>query len=241
MINIAICDDEQNMIDKLKMLIEEILFPDKIQHQIYSFTSGEDFEQSDIDSYNIVLLDVEIGSMNGMDIANNFRKVNKNAILIFISQYIEYTPEGYTVGAFRYILKPNIDRLFVKEFKNAIYELNKTKSIFSFKFKKEEISVYTEDIVYFESVNNKIAIYTNDNGYYEFYAKLDDLEKEIGEKIFLRIQQSLLVNIKYIAKIKSYKAILKNGEELATSRINYKELTERYARMKWSFTDGIYN
>lgn len=241
MLKIAICDDEQNMIDKLKMLIEEALISTNTQYKIYSFTSGESFEESDIASYNIVLLDVEIGSMNGIEIANNFRKVNENAVLIFISQYIEYTPDGYTVNAFRYILKPNIDRLFIKEFSCAIASLNNIKSIFSFKFKKEEIILYIEDIVYFESVNNKIVIYTNYKGSYEFYAKLDELEKELSEKGLLRIQQSLLVNIKYISRIKSYKVILKSGEALTASRTNYKELTERYAIMRWGGTNGIYN
>lgn len=241
MIHIAICDDDIRTVNKIKSLVEVQLFDTDLQYKIYTFVDGNDFINSNIDKYNIVFLDVELGNTNGIKIASEFRKINSKAILIFISQYIEYTPEGYTVNAFRYILKSTIDRLFENDFKDALKEVTKIKKYFTFKFDRETISIPTEEIIYFESRNNKIIIYLNNKDYsqYEFYGKLDEVEKNVEDYNFLRIQQSILVNIKYISKLSSYKILLSNGEELATTRKNYKELVEKYARMKWRYIDGI--
>ena len=108
--------------------------------------------------------------------------------------------------------------------------------------KGKEIECKPEDIIYFESANSKIIVHIDgaENSEIQFYGKLDDLEKKMGTARFLRIQKSILVNIKYIKRISSYKVYLTTGDEFTSSRKNYKELTECYVKMKLNYiTDAI--
>ena len=170
------------------------------------------------------------------------REVNTKALIIFISNYIEYTPKGYTVNAFRYVLKPTIEELFEKDFKEAIKRVSQSKDMAIFKVNRDLIAIPKEDIIYFESANSKIIVHIDgaENSEIQFYGKLDDLEKKMGTARFLRIQKSILVNIKYIKRISSYKVYLTTGDEFTSSRKNYKELTECYVKMKLNYiTDAI--
>lgn len=190
MIKIAICDDDKYMTEKLRAKIDKLLCFTSAEYIIFVFNSAYDFENSEIETYDIVLLDIEINDDNGIDIANRFRKKNLEAILIFVSQFIEYAPEGYTVNAFRYILKSSLEKIFDKEFKNALKALDKSKKYFDFKINKESMSIDLAKVIYFESVKNKIIIRSNikEDGIYEFYDKLDNIQKTVEENGFLRVQ-----------------------------------------------------
>lgn len=91
-------------------------------------------------------------------------------------------------------------------------------SYFEFKFNKEIVKLYFNDIIYFESKNRLIFIFTNLK-VYKFYGKLNDIEEQVrkSNKSFLRIHQSYLVNYDYIKIIRYQSVVMKNEIELQIS------------------------
>lgn len=61
---------------------------------------------------DIAFLDIDFEGKryNGIDIARRIRSKRKDAVIIFVTNYIEYAPEGYEINAFRYVLKSEISR-----------------------------------------------------------------------------------------------------------------------------------
>lgn len=234
MIKIAICDNEKSTIKQIEDLIHIFFMNREEEYSIHSFSQSKDFIKEDVSCYNIVFLDIEIDELSGLDIAEIIRKKNEETIIIFISQFAEYTTSGYYVNAFRYILKPTIASFFERDLNSAIKKLYTKKEIFSYKFRNEYITLFTDDIIYFESNASKIIIHTIDpSESYIFYDKLNNIAERLTSN-FIRVQQGLLINIKYISRISSYKVYLTTGEQFNTIREKqqYNLLKEKYAKIK---------
>ena len=106
-IRVLVCDDDkkfvQDMVERLKELtadrpicITGCSAPEKLTDQFLS-------------DFQIMFLDIDMGNYNGLEIARRVRKLRLDTVLIFVTHYMEYSPEGYEVKAFRYLLKSNIE------------------------------------------------------------------------------------------------------------------------------------
>ena len=86
---IAICDDEQLDIKYIKELLHIWQEETNISLQIETFTSAENFlfHYAEDKLYDIILLDIELGGMDGVTMAKKIRKENKTVQIIFISGY----------------------------------------------------------------------------------------------------------------------------------------------------------
>lgn len=95
---IAICDDQQVFIDRLKNLISYE------EAEIYVFNSGDKLLMSDI-NFDIILLDIEMPGTDGLSVAAKLYQRNRKTLLLFITSHREYSTKGYEFRAFRYVLK----------------------------------------------------------------------------------------------------------------------------------------
>ena len=92
MIRIAICDDEK----EIQLLIEEYLHNIlKIEYEIEKYSSGEELLQANFKDIDILLLDIQMGKLNGMDTARKIREVDNKMEIIFLTSLIDYVQEGY--------------------------------------------------------------------------------------------------------------------------------------------------
>ena len=112
MYQIAICDDEKIFTDKLAHMIKQYSNAHHHVIDLHLFQQAADFIQSSLESYDIVFLDVRFGEISGIEVAKALRAKNENAILIFVSAFIEYAIMGYSVHASAYLLKSDLDGTF---------------------------------------------------------------------------------------------------------------------------------
>ena len=120
MINIAICDDDINVTKEIEDLINNM--SNKQMFNIEIFVDGNEFLQTDYAKYDIVFLDIEMGSVSGIDIALEIRKINDSSIIFFITNHFRYISEALKSMPFQYILKPiNVKReLFFEEDRKSV-------------------------------------------------------------------------------------------------------------------------
>lgn len=75
-------------------------------------TRGEEvLARSDLAQYQLALLDVDLETMTGIALGRRLKQQNPDLVLVYISAYLEFAPEGYTVRAFRYLLKRDMERM----------------------------------------------------------------------------------------------------------------------------------
>lgn len=228
---IAICDDEKEIREMLKEKIMQI-YPKAI---LLSYSTGEELLSED-GEWNILLLDINMAGKNGMEVARELRKKHKDTILIFVTALEEYVFEAFDVGAFHYLVKPFEDDKFKEVLQKAVGQYYNNSEYYQKESKKQYIMVYAkgvhtkialDDIVYAEVFNRKIMIHTH-NEKIEYYGRLSELEKQLGEDFF-RPHRGYLIHFKYVEKYDASTIYMGKGQALMAKQ-NYPEFVRRYLK-----------
>lgn len=125
--NILICDDEGFAAEKIVKLVSHSAVQHHLAVSVVKYTDVEKCLASPLNQCDIAFFDIDMKPYNGIDLARKLHNENPNAIIIFVTNYIEYAPAGYEVNAFRYLLKPEMDKNFERIFEDAL-EAYKKKS-----------------------------------------------------------------------------------------------------------------
>nr|WP_317370155.1 LytTR family DNA-binding domain-containing protein [uncultured Gemmiger sp.] len=238
--NILICDDELLAAEKIADLVSHFAAQRHLAVSVVKFTDVEKCMKSSLERCDIAFLDIDMKPYNGIDLARVLHDANPNAIIIFVTNYIEYAPAGYEVNAFRYLLKPEMEKTFDRFFEDALDEYKKYHQIVSFSIDSEHIEVPVQNILYFESEQRimKMHLIRGDRLCHRFYASMTQMTAELEPMGFLRIQKSYLVNMEYIEMLKYGETRLKGGIVLKSSEKNHSEIKQRYslwrAKNRWS-------
>ena len=125
MISIATCEDEKEIQDTIEDYLNNILKNTNIEYEIQKYNSGESLLESNLKDIDILLLDIQMKTINGMDTARKIREFDQNLEIIFMTSFVEFMQEGYEVKAYRYILKPINERKISKNILPCINEIVK--------------------------------------------------------------------------------------------------------------------
>lgn len=227
MIRIAICEDEKEQQELLKNYIEKIFEKLYIKYSLDIFNSGEELLEKYSKDIDLILLDIQLGEINGMDTARKIRVLDNNVEIIFITSLIEYALEGYKVRAYRYLVKPVKYEDIKENIINCIKEVEIKNKYIIIKKQGHQIKLDINEITYIEVQKETITIHTL-NGVYKINGTMNNIEKEIDCSRFFRCHKSFLVNLEHIKIIKQYIAILENNEEVPVSRYRFKEIKGKF-------------
>ena len=224
MFRIAICDDERQFRKRIHDILIEYMNENDILYEIEEFESGKDF------------ISLGMDELDGMETAQKIRKVSNDVFIVFVTAFITCAPQGYSVGAIRYILKNNVNfPELIFECMDAIsLNMNYVAQKKKFNFNEGTKIVALERLLYIESRLHKLEFYIMEDKLkkYSIYGKLDELEKELQGNDFIRIHQSYLVNMKHIEKVSRYEALLNNGIKLEIPKARYKFVEETFVSYK---------
>lgn len=226
--NVLVCDDDQQIVDSI---IEELKKKSEETHVALRFYGFSQPSQIDLSlPYDIALLDIDMGETNGIELARKLRAENENIVIIFITNFIQYAPEGFEVQAFRYLLKADFSAKLDSYFDSAVQEVLQRKQLVTISINSEIIDVPVNDILYLESHRRIIVMHLLDEKRpaYQFYGNITELSEKIEPLGFLRIQKSYLVNMHYVEIFQYNKVQLRGGLCLAPSEKNYNELKQKY-------------
>ena len=227
---IAICDDQQSELDLLSTFVELWSKQTNIQINIEIFPSAESFlfDYEEHKDYDILLLDVEMKELSGIDLAKQIRKENKWVEIVFITSHFEFAGEGYEVDALHYLVKPvNKEKLF-SVLDKAVERLQVEPNAVVLACAGETIKLFEDDILYVEAFLHYISIYTTKKEY-KVKKNLSVFEKELSE-CFYRVHRSYLVNLNAVVRISRTTVALKGNVELPLARGKYDDINEAYIR-----------
>lgn len=199
--------------------------------------------RSDLAQYQLALLDVDLETMTGIALGRRLKQQNPELVLVlvYISAYLEFAPEGYTVRAFRYLLKRDMERMLPSCLDAVLAEHSRECRTLPIRQGRRETEVPLDQIYYLESDLRKINVYgeTLHKPLCSYYGKLTDLPASLQEDGFLRVGRSFVVNMRYIRQISNYKVMLQNGVELGVSRNGYAAIRGAYLEWKGQFGDEL--
>lgn len=230
LVNIVICENDKNDQEFVGSKVVDILDDLNIEYEIKVYNSGDDLLEG-YDKYtDIILLDIQMDGLDGMETARKIREFDDNVEIIFITSFVEYALEGYEVNAYRYLLKPVKSEDLSTSIANCLNDRNFVKRSIVIKEGDTRIKISLKDIMYIEVQGNDITVHTLKDTY-RTKGTMSNFETEINSNMFVRCHKSYLVNLEYIKSIKRYTSILVNDEEVPLSRNKYKEIKDRFFEM----------
>lgn len=224
---IAICDDEQNQIEYITSIVESWSAHAGHSCEIRTFASAEAFlfEYEEDKAYDILLLDVEMKNMNGIELAKRIRKDNNRAEIIFITSHFEFVGEGYEVDALHYLIKPIAAEKLTQVLTKAAEKISVEPPSVVISCEGETVKLYEADIRYVESFLHYIVIHTKDKAY-KIKENISVFESRVSDD-FYRIHRSYLVALKHITRI-SRTFVNIGNTELPLSRGKYDDINRAF-------------
>lgn len=233
--NIAIVDEQKEHCEEITFLCREKMNEISIPIHIEVYKSGDEFlERGKNKIFHGIFLDVEIEGKDGINVKEILEKKNQAGI-IFLTNHIEKMPEtfGSNVCGFleKPILKGNFEKIFNKVIQNY-YQFHKihipipNNKIIAF-YQKE---ILIKDILYITSEHIYTNIYMSNGKCIKSIRKpLNKWEDELKEGYgFYRIQNSYLIHMGHIKKVKSREVIMENNQKISISRSKIKEFRKIY-------------
>ncbi len=186
--------------------------------QAERFVSAENFLfcYEDEHNYDILLLDIEMGAMDGVQLAKKIRQTDQAVQIVFITGFPDFMAEGYEVSALHYLMKPVSKEKLFAVLDKAAQNLGKQEKRLRVAFDRQTEWIPLSRITYIEAQKQYVVVHT-DTQEYRMKSSLTDTEKELDE-YFLKCQRSFIVNLCHILRINGDSVVLKNGTEVPISR-----------------------
>lgn len=235
MIKIAICDDENRIVNQIEGIINKVCREEGIIANIDVFYSGELLEKEILmgTRYDLLYLDIQMKGEDGIDAARNIRKMDEDVMIIYVSGYDKYLMELFRLDVFSFIKKPIETDHFIKTFLDANSKICSKNIYFNYRYKTNEYKIPTKDIIYFDSSGRQITIHMKSGREEVYNGKLNDVENDLaGGKIpFLRTHQSYLVNYHLISSRSKTVVRLINEVEIPISEDRQKLFSREYGKL----------
>lgn len=222
-IKIAICDDEY-IHRKVLLKYVKMLFV-KGSYEVVEFISGEELIGKYPNGLDIILLDIQMMGINGIETAKKIRLFDTNVTIIFTTAISEFMQEGYEVRAFRYLLKPIEYNDFSKHLSQCKSEIikNREKYILIKEIDEGQSIIVPINTILYVEIESRITLVHTDNKTYKTRESIKNIEDELKEHSFYRCHRAYLINLHKINSIGKNNAIIK-GNEVLVSRYKEKEL-----------------
>lgn len=225
-VRIAVCDDEKTDREMILKLTEKICSQEKIQISVAGFGDAEEllaaFSGGRV--FDLLLLDVMMPGLNGMEFMQKLRSMGNEIPVVFISSNREMALRGYEVAAARYLAKP-VEEGYLRE---ALLHCIRQKS------KEQPIlipsggsmrSVEPEKICYIEIAGRKSRI-VQEKETWESNLSLTELEERLSGKDFVRCHQSFLVNCRFVRILQAGHLELTGGQKIPVSKHRIKQVRQ---------------
>lgn len=228
MINIAVCDDEKCMSEKIKKMAEDFFRKKNTDIFVVEYSSGEELLKSN-ERIDILFLDIGMRGMDGIETARRLRAYGYNGLLVFITVLKEMVFQSFEVQPFDYLVKPvqeehfekTMDRLFLSmqdrlspEKANLLVQRGYESNIISF-----------QDIICCEIIDRKIYLHLVSGEVIDYYDRIENLEKKLDRRFF-RCHRSYLINLSHLKSYRNNTAYMADGEEIPVSRLRSKEFSK---------------
>lgn len=238
MIQIAVCEDEQedkeNLLRNLKPILDKYI----TEYKITCFTSGGELLQSGV-SFHLIFLDIVMEGKSGIETGAELYRRDHSAKIIYTTNFGQYCVEAInTVHAFAFLEKPISTEILEKQVQEFLRQYRRDEVLLEFQnvsyeekgivLERWSIRLSVDAILYFEYIKakKKVKIVT-ENMVYEYQDTISGLEERMRPYGFETSCRGILVSLKNVAKIRGYEVIMKNGAIIPLSQKRVAQFKER--------------
>lgn len=224
---IAICDDFEQDAKYIASAVNKWAEKERILLDVEVFPSADSFlfHYADHKDFDIMLLDIEMPSMSGIELAKKIRLENDAVQITFITGFIDYIAEGYDVAALHYLMKPLSEDKLSEVLNRAVLKIRKNEKSLFLSISGEMVRIPIYQIKYLEVQQNYVTVHAKKD--YTVKKTLGEFESELDER-FYRIGRSFIVNLSCIDKITKNSVHLSDGSVIPLPRGQYESLNKAF-------------
>lgn len=240
--HILICDDDIAFARRVADYVEVYFESREIQVQCTLCSSGKEaLALPDLELYRLAFLDVDMPGINGIDLGRQLKQRYPEMTLVYVSAYLEFALQGYTVNAYRYVLKRDIAKQLPGCLDDIYSGMTDSRLTMTVHCNRETVEIPLDQIYYLESSLRQIDVYGDlaHKPICSFYSKIAELPPMLFQNGFLQVGRSDVVNMRYIRSIRNYKVEMRNGVELSVSRGKYQEIRSAFLEWKGQFGNEV--
>ena len=229
MLRVAIVEDSPQELEHLRDCLKRYTAERQVPFDICTFGDAADFLEHYRADYDIVFMDIELPGINGMEAAHRLREIDRQVILIFVTNMAQFAVKGYEVDALDYIIKPvQYGPFSIKLDRAAARRHSAAESVMVIQPTGTQ-RLMLHEIFYIEVRGHKLTYHT-EKGEIAGSGTLQETEARLHEKGFLRCNKCYLVNQRHIQAIHGTDLVLSNGESLQISRLRKKDFLEELSQ-----------
>ena len=192
-----------------------------IQSEVFPSAESFLFRYAEEKEWDILLLDIEMGAMDGVTMAKRVRQDNEAVQIVFITGYSDYIAEGYEVAALHYLMKPVNREKLLTVLDRAMEKRKQEERCLNLASCGEMVRLPFYEIRYLDVHQNYVTVHAKAE--YTVKRTLGDFEKELDDR-FCRVGRSMIVNLKYIQRVTKTEVRLSDGTVLPLPRGAYEPL-----------------
>ena len=229
-LQIAVCDDMDADRNTILALLKKYLDEHGHLAVIDQYISGEELLAADISRYELVILDIYMAKLTGIQVAKQLIQYNPSVQIIFCNTSNEFAAESYDVNALRYLIKPIQEDKFFAVLNNFFHAHKNIRTI-TFKVNRMDEQVYLSDIIWIEADGHRCIIHTREEDIVT-RTSLSQLESQLEDADFVHPIRYALVSMASVATIPTEELVLTNGEVIPISRDQRATVKRAYTNYK---------
>ena len=236
-LNIIICDDIQSDLNHLLEIIHSCSY----KTNCITFTSGEQLVAAYQPlKYDLLLTDIYMDGMNGIEAVSKIRKIDKNIPVAFVTSSLDFALESYRLSALKYIEKPYKKEDVEEILRLAMLQKQNIPSLQLQKNGKERKIPFT-NILYLEQHSHKLIVHLLDGSNEEFYEKLSNILEHLSSQSFYNCHKSYAVNLNYVQNINSEVRcfVMENNDNVPIRRESFVQAKKTLASFLFKKTRKI--
>lgn len=221
-----LCDDEL----KIREEISEVVSNALPEAEVCCFSDGKNLlKQLNREPCDILLLDIDMPELSGMDVAEQLVKLPQKPLLIFVTNHDELVYESFRYHPFGFVRKQFLEQELDKVLKDCMAELEQGKQHFNFRTEGKEVCLPLAELFFFESEGNYLKVYAK-GAQYRFRSTITAVEAALKKDGFLRLHKGFLVNQSAIRLFGTEEVELTDGRTLPVGKTYAEEAKQQFMR-----------
>lgn len=201
MYRIAIVEDELVFRKQLQTYLKQYEEENGVAFRVSVFEDGADILKDYKNEYDVILLDIQMPKVNGMDAAEQIREKDEDVVLMFITNMAHYAIRGYSVGALDFVMKPITYYTFSMKMKRALKRVQKREKKPLVLYLADGIKTLDVKQIYYVEVQNRMLHYYTDEGEIIVRGTLQSAETVLKPYPFAKCNHWYIVNLMHVKEV----------------------------------------
>lgn len=227
MLYVAICDDDKEILKNLKEQVDDFLKKNNRLAEVTTYTQSEMlfYDIQEQKHFDLILSDIEMPKMNGMELAGYIKSYLPQVFIIFITSHLKYAIDAYELSIFRYIPK----NMIMERLKPALQDVFSMIDLQASDFYKIETPSRVEkipykNILYIQREGKNAIIVQSDGAISKVRKSLSQVFDELVQEDFIYIERGTIVNLMHVMSVNDRTIKLTNGICLYPSHVKLEEI-----------------